>query len=1009
MKSTRSILSWLQSASLPSIGAVSIICLSFTSHSSAADLVWTSGATGDFTDATKYTPASAPAATGDTVVANGNFTINYPAGNTHNLTSLTLNGSSGGGVFNQSGGDLTLGTLWLGRTSGDAGGASRIPNYSLSGGTVSAGSINWGNGSNTPGVRISVSGGTFGFTGTSMSMGGTSAGSSNINMSGGIFSATSATTLYLGNGGTGKGTINLSGPSGFNAPSATLVLGQSGTSGSLGTLTLADTSNMTVSTVVLGGANATFATNGVINLNGGTLTTGSIRKGSSSLAASTTDIVIHANGGTVKALAHGNNADFFLGTHVDLAAGGLKFDTNENYVTISNPLSGSGGLTKQGSGNLILTSNALTYTGDTVISEGSLVLMNGTLPDTANVSIAGGDVAKLDLSHGLEDGIGSLTLNGVVKPNGVYGSSFSSAPLENQDDTYFSGSGTVRVGPPTAAPRNLAWDGSVGQTWSNYVEDANFLEGSTPTAFKPFDNVTFGNVTNTDEFIDFRMVYIGGAVQPTSITFNNDSGFDYTINGGTIGGTTGIVKNGTGSVTLSSSTNSYLGAVTVNAGRLILGLNKGFGNTSGITIANLAQVDINGKTPGTNYAYTLGGTGPDGASTGQIVNSGVDVTGNGGVGSVTLAADANIGNNGQRFDIGSGGGALTGNSHTLTKVGNNNMAFRGNASGSPIHIIVTGGNIWAEGTDSFGGATGTLTAKTGTRVGSYGVRTINTPTTLESGSGINNLGNGKGTWSGPISVAGNIALDSGATANDQIDLTGTITGNADVTKNGTAAVTVTHPTWIGNTTVGGGTLTLENADLSDSGSVSIAATAILNLPHGLEDTVATLSINGTQMPAGIYGATGNLSATFTTDRLTGAGKLKVTNGPVAGGAFTTWADAAITNPAYATLKGRQDDPDTDGFTNLQEFLFGTDPQANTATLTPLTQSSGNLIIRWNQRDGAATYELQSSSTLAAPWSDITGTTVIENEAGAPIGYTLKKATVPIDSSTKFLRVQGSEN
>ncbi|GAA5118230.1 autotransporter-associated beta strand repeat-containing protein [Luteolibacter yonseiensis] len=1008
MKPTRSIFSRPDSSAFPVVAVLSVT-LACASHSSAADLVWTTNATGDFTDASKYVSATAPAATGDTVVANGAYAINYVAGNTHQLASLTLNGSSGGGAFNQSGGDLTLGTLWLGRTSGDAGGASRIPNYNLTGGTVSAGAINWGNGSNSPGVRISVSAGTFGFTGTSMSMGGSTSGSSNINMTGGTFDAGSATTLYLGNGGTGKGTINLAGTSEFNAPAATLVLGQSGNSGSLGTLTLADNSKITTSTVVLGGANASFATNGVINLNGGTLATGSIRRGASSLATGTTALVLHANGGTVKALAHGNNGDFFLGTYVDLVSGGLKFDTGENYIAISNALSGSGGLTKLGPGYLSLGSNSLTYTGDTVVTEGTLTFTNGTLPDTANVSIAGGDVAKLDLAHGIEDAIGTLTLGGVVKPNGVYGSSSSSAPFENQDDTYFSGAGTVRVGPPTAAPRNLAWDGSYNQIWSNFADDTNFLEGSTLVAFKPFDNVTFGNVANPDEFTNLRSVYISTAVQPTSITFNNDTGFDYTISGGSIGGTTGIVKNGTGSVTLGSSASSFLGPIIVNGGRLILGQNKGFGNTSGITIANLAQVDINGRTPGVNHAYTLGGTGPDG--TGQIVNSGADVVGAGGVGPVTLTGNTTIGNDGQRFDIGSGGGILTGNSHTLTKVGNNNMAFRGNASGSPIHIVAAGGNIWAEGTDAFGGTTGTLTAKTGTRVGTYGTRSVTTPATLESGSGINNLGNGKGTWSGPLSFAGNITIDSGGTANDQIDLTGPITGTADVTKNGTANVTVSHPSWSGNTTVNGGTLVLSNAELADSGSVSIAATAFLNLPHGLEDTVATFFINGTQMPAGVYGATGNLTAAFTTDRITGAGKLIVTSGPVAGAAYGTWADATITNPAYASLKGRQDDPDTDGFTNLQEFLFGGDPQANTGTLTSITQGGGNLVLRWVQRDSGATYQLLQSATLADnPWSPSAIVPVNSvDQTGLPGGHTRKEAAIPVDGDRKFLRVQGAEN
>jgi autotransporter-associated beta strand protein len=1028
---------------------------SFAHTAQAATITWNnSPGAGDYNVATNWDTGTVPGAldAADIVKINntgtslGGTTITYKAGDNYSIASLDLAAAAGQDnnrpVFNQAGGTLGIGTLRVGLPSS---GSSKSPEYHISGGILNLTSaLSFGNGS---AIKFLASGGTVNYSGSTWALGyngvaheltltNNAVYSHNTanqitlgNNAGGIAKVTlsntasfvsrdlspaaNLSTILVGNNGSLGNFITLNDNSSFSVPAATLALGQfiSGSTSpgtAAGTLTVNGSSYFKAKTIKTGGNNAVNPQWGVVNLNGGTIEAESIQVGSSSTVASATRNVVNANGGTIKSTI--DNSNFFAGVYVNVLTNGLTFNTGEKYVAITNALAGAGGLTKQGPGTLTLSSNALSYAGNTIVSEGNLSLTNGTLSDTANVSIATGENTHLDLSHGLEDAIGSLTLGGVVKPNGVYGSTSSAAPLANQSDAYFSGTGTVRVGPPASSPRDLTWDGSVNQAWSNFAEDTNFLQGATPTAFKPFDNVTFGNVTDPDEFTTRRNVFIYGAVQPTSITFSNDTGFDYILSGGIIGGATGIVKNGTGSATLGSP-NSYFGAIAINAGRLILGDSKGFGNTSGITIGNLAQADINGKMPGINYTYTLAGTGPNGVGSGQIVNSGIDVVGNGGVGAVTLTADASIGNDGNRFDIGSGGGALTGNSHTLTKVGTNGMAFRGSASGSPVHIIVAGGSIWAEGTDAFGGATGTLTAKSGTRVGTYGVRTINTPVTLESGSGINNLGTGKATWSSPLSVSGAISLDSGGTVADQVEITGTVTGTADITKGGTASITVTHPTWVGNTTVSGGTLTLSNAELADSGSVSIAATAILDLPHGLEDSVATLFIDGVQMAAGVYGATGNLSAGFTTDRLTGAGKLKVLTGPSAGGGFAAWADAAITNPAYAALKGRQDDPDTDGFTNLQEFVFGTDPQTNTGSLTQITGSGASLVIRWNQRDSGATYQLQQSATLAEnPWpaSELVPTNSAD-QTGVSTGYTRKETAIPVDSARKFLRVQGAEN
>lgn len=106
-------------------------------------------------------------------------------------------------------------------------------------------------------------------------------------------------------------------------------------------------------------------------------------------------------------------------------------------------------------------------------------------------------------------------------------------------------------------------------------------------------------------------------------------------------------------------------------------------------------------------------------------------------------------------------------------------------------------------------------------------------------------------------------------------------------------------------------------------------------------------------------------------------------------------------------KTRTGDPDGDGFTNLQEFLFGTAPNIGNGALTSTEKSGGVLIIRWKQRATGTSYRLMESAALANPWTESTVT--VESD-GAQVGdYLPKKAQSPIASGKAFFRVEGVEN
>ncbi|GAA5115532.1 hypothetical protein GCM10023212_00390 [Luteolibacter yonseiensis] len=117
-------------------------------------------------------------------------------------------------------------------------------------------------------------------------------------------------------------------------------------------------------------------------------------------------------------------------------------------AVIANGSTGALPVTKTGAGTWTLN-GAQTYSGATTVNEGTLSLGQAALSDTAAVVIASG--AKLNLNFTGIDRVGSLTINGELKPEGVYDA--------NNTAGFITGTGSIRVG---AGPQGYT-------TWaSNY-------------------------------------------------------------------------------------------------------------------------------------------------------------------------------------------------------------------------------------------------------------------------------------------------------------------------------------------------------------------------------------------------------------------------------------------------------------------------------------------------------------------------------------------------------------
>jgi len=365
----------------------------------------------------------------------------------------------------------------------------------------------------------------------------------------------------------------------------------------------------------------------------------------------------------------------------------------------------------------------------------------------------------------------------------------------------------------TGSAASLVWQGTNGSNW-DLATTANWLNGSAADEFYNLDVVRFDDTSTNGD------VSIIGVVQPASVLVTNNS-LSYTIGDGVLGGSTSLIKSGSGMLTLNSS-NSFTGGTLVNGGMLQLANNNYAGGASPITLngGTLFLNNVSTAMPisciGTNTLQTYGQP----YAGFSLEGSGWLNLSLGGGGVFTAGGDWSGFSGSIYFATGNGlreGSATFGSSNAVWNLGNAGGIYNKNG-GATIYL----GALFGDASAGLSGASTAPASLTTYAVGGVNTNSIFNGVISDGGAGATAL-----VFNGPGSL--------------------TLTGN--------------NP-FSGNTTVNGGALYLDNntGSGSGSGSVSVSSGAMLG-GNGTIGGQVSLSAGATLSP----GSSGSGTLTITND------------------------------------------------------------------------------------------------------------------------------------------------
>ena len=786
----------------------------------------------------------------------GALTVNSGASITFNDGSYTLSAASGADSINNGTITLTGGSFEI--TAGKSfrvGGNNANAKLSINGGTFTTPSSTPTYVATSTNGTIEQTNGTATFNGALILGWGNNSGT--YNLSGGTLNTTGDAGLWNQND-SGVSTFNVTGgQANFN----TFVIGlhepnktdnalanvfnlNAGEVNTTGAFTVRKTGILNVSqTAQNAGGNGVLKANAIeINASGVlNLSSGTINLGSGGITSSDNAYAINLSGGTL-----GTNGASWSSALNAALSNTTTFSPGEGQmITWSGVLSGNGGITKTGAGDLKITAgdSGQAYTGGTTVSAGTLYL-TGNNRGYSSV------------------GTGDVTINS------------GAAVVAQSHNVFGSGDGS-------AMPNVIINGGSLTPNQYLHMKSLEINSGTVNSHGTSGDGLDFSNRNGT--ITSTGASSIASAIKNSSTLTIDVEDSELTVSG-VLTGSGSISKNGDGTLKL-SGTNTFSGGITVNAGKLLI---TGASTGTGTTTNNNALIEFaidSGTVSITNTVDNLtnGGktikTGAGTLSTNNWISGQVEVQ------EGTLKLTNGFGS-GKRFNgtITIAQGALLdcaakdtlgyGSANTVMKIYGTMNSSVDNETLNNTELHMYGGTAKATSGSTFDILNAPNETNIGVKFYSYALTgaTAEAPTVS--------------TISPTLLLRHNGTLPIDTAANSQLNLTGEITGwynnttqyNCSITKLGvgTLEISANNPKYNGTTTISAGTLKLSGAGTLGTGSVTNNATLEF-AQTGAQSFSNVISGTGAVIKSGAGTVTLSGANTYTGATTISAGTLEVSN------------------------------------------------------------------------------------------------------------------------------------
>lgn len=661
-------------------------------------------------------------------------------------------------------------------------------------------------------------------------------------------------------------------------------------------------------------------------------------------------------------------------------AASLNTETGAQLI-IQSALTGTNGLNTAGTGSLTL-SGINTYSGVTKISSPVTIANGAAVPDGSLLDIRSS---------------GELTVTGLETAGGVSGTGLLRIPTSqtlvlnpasNQSHSgSLDGAGTVRktgAFTQTLGGGTLKFAGVVEVNAGTLSPGGANAFGNAPVSISPGAAVDLAGASHSAA----GLWRLAGTGSTGSALTNTGGGAILTANlqltGDTTIGGTGAISIGTQLVP-STLTDAATG--------------------SRLTKIGTGNVWVRGAGAGSTIAGVIVNEGQFGVEATDNALSGVPIRVNAGAVLTSWGSTQTVPTT-QNNPISLNGGSLSSTLTTATQTYTGSIAL---LADSFLSDAANGGSFVVGGaiTGNFG-----VTKRSANTVTLTGGSTYSGPTLVNAGSLVveGSLG------ATAVSVASGASLAGGGTLAGPVHiLTG---GKIEITGDAAADLGT------GDLTLDADAQTAFKFDSTNGAAQRIAATG--NVVLGGLPTFTDLAASPVVVPAGtvltFITSSGSLSGQFTgianggivtiglqdfTAHYTPT-SFNLTPRVLVPPSYTNWAQQYLLSGADAEVTA---DLDLDGWTNLQEFLFGGNPKSPDISQISIRLQNGTATITWLGRavDSGAQYSVARNTALSGTWTDVGVTpSPAADQSNVPSGYVRYSVVVPRAEAKNFYRVIGLE-